>query len=316
MDVNLRQMRSFVAVARLGNFTRAAESLHVSQPTLTVHIKQLEETLGLKLFDRNPRAVNLTRMGRDLLPTFERTLQDLDSMLQSARNVSTALHGVVRISVLPSLAASLLPDAIRRFRKLNPGASFAVKDCIAGSLLDLVRSDDVDLGLTGGMVDFPDIEVLLRASDEMKVVYPEGHPIGKFARISAARLAEFPLILMDARTSVRAVTERAFSKANLMPKPVAEVTYMMTALGMVRAGLGITILPASAREVAAIPSLQSKRINDPNFSRQIALIKKRDRTLPPLSKAFADHVLHTKTMFKDIAYHERDTAEEPSEHLV
>ncbi|HVV39977.1 MAG TPA: LysR family transcriptional regulator [Nitrobacter sp.] len=316
MDVNLRQMRSFVAVARLGSFTRAAEFLHVSQPTLTVHIKQLEEALGLTLFDRNPRAVNLTRMGRDLLPTFERTLQDLDSMLHDAKAVSTAQRGVVRISVLPSLAASLLPDAIRRFRQQNPGASFAVKDCIAGSLLGLIRSDEVDLGLTGGKVDFPDIEVLFRASDEMNVVYPEGHPIGRVARINAERLAQFPLILMDPHTSVRAVTDQAFSKAGLIPKPAADVTYIMTALGMVHAGLGITILPASAREVAAIPSLRSKRINDQNFARQIALIKKKERTLPPLSKAFADHLLQTRITFRDIGYRERDAGPTAAEELA
>ena len=307
MDVNLRQMRSFVAVARLGNFTRADKFLHVSQPTLTIHIRQLEETLGLKLFDRNPRAVNLTRMGRDLLPTFERTLQDLDSMLHNAKNVSTAQRGVIRISVLPSLAASVLPDMIRQFRKQNPGASFAVKDCVAGSLLALIRSDEVDLGLTGGVIDFPDIDILLRASDEMNVIYPEGHPIGKISRISAERLAQFPIIMMDMNTSVRAITDQAFSKARLMPKPVAEVTYMMTALGMVRAGLGIAILPASAREVAAVPNLRTKRINDPNFSRQIALIKKKDRTLPPLSKAFADHLLQTGITFRNIGNRDRDT---------
>jgi DNA-binding transcriptional LysR family regulator len=252
--------------------------------------------------------VNLTRVGRDLLPTFERTLQDLDSMLQNTKNVSTARHGIVRISVLPSLAASVLPDAIRHFRQENPGASFAIRDCVAGSLLDLIRSDDVDLGLTGGKVDFPDIDVLLRSSDAMNVVFPEGHPIGRFARVTAERLAQFPLIMMDARTSVRAVTDQAFTKAELMPKPVAEVTYMMTALGLVRAGIGITILPASAREVLAMPSLRSKRINDPNFSRLIALIKKKDRTLPPLSKAFADHLLHARITFRDADHGEGTTA--------
>jgi DNA-binding transcriptional LysR family regulator len=291
MDVNLRQMRSFIAVAKLGSFTRAAEFLHVSQPTLTVQIKRLEETLQLRLFDRNPRSVNLTRMGRDLLPAFERTLQDLDSVLLDLKNVSSARLGVVRIAALPSFAASLLPDAIRSFRKQNPGASFAVKDVIASSLLGLVRSEEVDLGLTGGHVDFPDIEVLFRASDEMNVVYPEGHPIGKFARITAERLAQFPLVMMDARTSVRAVTDLAFNKARLMPAPAAEATYMMTAIAMVRAGIGITMLPASAREIAAEPSLRTKRISDPNFSRPVALIKKKDRTLPPLSKAFADRLL-------------------------
>ncbi len=290
MDVNLREMRSFVAVARLGTFTRAPEFLHVAQPTLTVQIKRLEDALQLRLFDRNPRSVNLTRMGRDLLPTFERTLQDLDSVLLDLKNVSTARLGIVRISALPSFAASLLPDAIKSFRRQNPGASFVVKDIIASSLLGLIRSEDVDLGLTGGNVDFPDIEVLFRASDEMNVVYPAGHPIGKFARITAERLAQFPLVMMDTRTSVRAVTDFAFNRAKLMPAPVAEATYMMTAIGMVRAGIGITMLPASAREITAEPSLRTRRIGDRNFWRPVALIKKKGRTLPPLSQAFADQL--------------------------
>ena len=297
MDVSLRQMRSFVAVARLGTFTRAAEFLHVSQPTLTVQIKRLEEALQLRLFDRNPRSVNLTRMGRDLLPTFERTLQDLDSVLLDLKNVSTARLGIVRISALPLFAASLLPDSIKAFRKQNPGASFVVKDVIASSLLGLIRSEDVDLGLTGGNVDFPDIEVLFRASDEMNVVYPAGHPIGKITRITAERLAQFPLVMMDAGTSVRAVTDFAFNKAKLMPAPVAEATYMMTAIGMVRAGIGITMLPASAREIAAEPGLRTRRISDRNFWRPVALIKKKGRTLPPLSKAFADQLCDDCAIF-------------------
>lgn len=297
MDISLRQMRSFVAVAKLGNFTRAAEFLHVSQPTLTVQIKRLEDALQLRLFDRNPRSVNLTRVGRDLLPSFERTLQDLDSVLMDVKHVSTAQLGVVRIAALPSFAASLLPDSIRHFRKQNPGASFAVKDVIASALLGLVRSDEVDLGLTGGNVDFPDIEVLFKASDEIRVVYPKGHPIGKVSRITAVCLAQFPIVMMDSRTSVRAVTDNAFRSAKLMPAPVTETTQMMTALGMVRAGIGITLLPASAREIAAEPTLRTKRISDPNFSRQVSLIKKKNRTLPPLSKAFADHLSRQRVSF-------------------
>jgi DNA-binding transcriptional LysR family regulator len=163
---------------------------------------------------------------------------------------------------------------------------------IASALLGLVRSDEVDLGLTGGSVEYPDIDVLFRTSDEIRVVYPDGHPIGKFSRINAERLAQFPIVMLDSRTSVREVTDEAFRKAKLMPTPVTEVTYMMTALGMVRAGIGITLIPASARELAAEPSLRTRRINDPNFSRQISLIKRKNRTLPPLSKAFAEHLAH------------------------
>src|SRR4051794_23553526 len=127
MDINVRQLRSFVAVARLRSFTQAASALHVSQPTLTVQIKRLEASLGLKLFDRNPRSVALTRMGRELLPALERTLQDLDSVLSDARGDASEQRGVVRIAALPSFAAGVLPDVIGRFRAQHPGVTFALK---------------------------------------------------------------------------------------------------------------------------------------------------------------------------------------------
>jgi DNA-binding transcriptional LysR family regulator len=296
MDISLRQLRAFVAVARLRSFTQAAALLHLSQPTLTVQIRRLEQALRLRLFDRNPRSVDLTRIGRELLPAFERTLQDLDSVLVDLREVAAERRGVVRIAALPSFAAGFLPDAIRRFREQHPGATFVLKDVIASRVIALVRSEEVDLGLTGGEIGFADIDVMLQGSDEMAVVYPHGHPIGEVPRITAALLAAQPLVLMDPGTSVRAVTDFAFNKAGLMPSPASEATYMMTAIGMVRAGIGLAILPASAREIAAEPTLRSRRIDDPNFSRPVALIRKGGRTLPPLSLAFAEFLAGTSAM--------------------
>jgi DNA-binding transcriptional LysR family regulator len=254
MDVSVRQLRSFVAVAKLRSFTQAASALHVSQPTLTVQIKRLEESLRLRLFDRNPRTVELTRMGRELLPALERALQDLDSVLSDARDIASERRGVVRIAALPSFAAGILPDAIRHFREGHPGVSFALKDVIASRVLTLVRSEEVDLGLTGGDVTFPDIETIFTTRDEMSVVYPEGHPIENLPRVTARALAEYPLVMMDQGTSVRNVTDVAFNKAGLLPIVASEATYMMTAIGMVRAGIGLTIVPTSAREITAEPS--------------------------------------------------------------
>jgi DNA-binding transcriptional LysR family regulator len=283
-------------VAKLRSFTQAAAALHVSQPTLTVQIKRLEEALRLRLFDRNPRSVDLTRMGRELLPALERALQDLDSVLLDARDIATERRGVVRIAALPSFAAGVLPDAIKQFREKHPGVSFVLKDVIASRVLALVRSEDVDLGLTGGETSFPDIERVFAARDEMKVIYPHGHPIEETARITAAVLANYPLVLMDQGTSVRAVTDAAFNKAGLIPMSASEATYMMTAIGMVKAGMGLAILPASAREIAAEPTLRSRKISDANFSRPVALIKKAGRTLPPLSEAFSEFLSkHRKT---------------------
>src|SRR4051812_34589611 len=109
MDVTLRQIKAFVTVSRLGSFTQAAALLNIAQPTLTVQIKRLEEALTVRLLDRDSRNVDLTRIGRDLLPVFQRMLRDLDNVVVDARDLTAQRRGIVRIASLPSIAAGALP---------------------------------------------------------------------------------------------------------------------------------------------------------------------------------------------------------------
>jgi DNA-binding transcriptional LysR family regulator len=290
MDVSLRQVRAFLAVAQFKSFTGAASVLNVTQPALTVQIRRLEEALGVTLFDRDTRSVELTRVARDLLPAFERTLQDFDAALGSARDIATQARGVVRLAALPSIAAGALPDAIRSFREQRPNVMFDLKDVIAGQVLRLVQAEEVDFGVMGGAVRALDVETVRCWRDRLHVVYPKGHPIGHGKRITPQALAEYPLILMQRDTSVRAIVDSGFHAAGLMPNATCEAIYMMTAVGMVRAGLGLTILPGSAREIRAEPGLQSKPIDDPAFARPVSIIKRSGRTLPPLSESFLQHL--------------------------
>jgi DNA-binding transcriptional LysR family regulator len=290
MDVSLRQVRAFLTVARVKSFTGAASVLNVTQPALTMQIRRLEEALGVTLFDRNTRSVELTRVARDLLPAFERTLQDFEAALGSARDIATQARGIVRLAALPSVAAGVLPDAILKFREKRPNVTFDLKDVIAGQVLSLVQSEQVDFGVMGGSVKAADIETVFEARDRLHVVYPKGHRIARLKAITPTALAEFPLILMQRDTSVRAIVDAGFHSAGLIPKATCEAIYMMTAVGMVRAGLGLTILPGSAREIKAEPGLQSKPIDDPAFTRPVSIIKRSGRTLPPLSQAFLEHL--------------------------
>jgi DNA-binding transcriptional LysR family regulator len=287
MDPDLRQIRAFATVAQLGSFTRAANRLHVSQPALTIQIRNLEEALGLRLFDRNTRTVALTRIGRDLLPALQRILRDLDAVVAEARDVAAMRHGIVRIAVLPSFAAGILPEIIARFRERHPKISFVIHDVIASDVIAQVRDEKVDLGLTGGSLVDADIETLHVTQDYMHVVYSVDHPLEGAERIDIETLARYPLILMHPATSVRAVVDAAFLAAGLSPLVAAEATYMSTAVGMVRAGLGVAILPGSAMEVRAERNLRSRPVDDPRFTRQISLIKKAVRTLPPAAESFA-----------------------------
>jgi DNA-binding transcriptional LysR family regulator len=287
MNPDLRQIRAFATAAELGSFTRAANFLHVSQPTLTVQIRNLEAALGVRLFDRNTRTVALTRIGRDLLPGLQRVLRDLDAIVAEARDLAARRHGIVRLAVLPSFAAGVLPEIIARFRKDHPKISFVIRDMIASGVVEQVRSEQVDLGLTGGRLVEPDLETLHTTQDEMQVIYPLGHPLGKAERIDVNALARHPLVLMHPATSVRAVVDAAFLAAGNLPIVAAEATYMSTAVGMVRAGLGAAILPGSAMEVRAEQNLRSRPIDGPLFTRDISLIKKAERTLPPAGESFA-----------------------------
>jgi DNA-binding transcriptional LysR family regulator len=286
MDVDLRQLRAFSTIARLASFTRAARVLNLSQPALTVQLRNLEAALGVKLLDRNSRSVALTRVGRELLPTLERVLHDLDAAVADTRGLAAQRHGVVRVAALPSYAAGMLADAISRFAGTHPRVRFEVKDAVSRRVLDMVKAEAADIGIAGSAQREPELEIVHRFHDRMCVVFPAGHPIARARIVGPRELAAHRLILMDPEISVRALVDAAFGAAGVMPTLACEATYMATAAAMVRAGLGITILPESAREIRAERGLRTRVIAHRHFRRAVTVIKKRGRTLPPAAHAF------------------------------
>jgi DNA-binding transcriptional LysR family regulator len=291
MDVTLRQIRAFLSVAHLKSFTQAASRLHVSQPALTVQIRNLEMALGVRLLDRTSRSVEITRVGRELMPVLQRTLRDLELAVASTHELGSGRLGNVRVAALPSFAASFLPGVIATSRRKSPALTFAVRDAIASRINAMVRDEEVDLGITGGDVADPQLDALRTTKDRLCLVYPASHPIGRRRRVGPRDLVELPLVLTNPGTSLRAVIDAAFLTVGRIPNLACEVTYMMSAVAMVRAGLGLTILPSSARETHIEPSLRARPIDDDAFVRPIAVIKKRGRTLPPASAAFLEECL-------------------------
>ncbi len=293
MDINVRQLRTFIAVAHLGSFTRAADMLNLTQPTLTVQIRKLEEALEVKLLDRNTRKVSLTRVGKTLLPVFQRLIEDLDAVINDARDIAAMRRGVVRVAALPSIAASVLPGAILTFRKTHSGASFVVKDAVADRILGMVREEEVDIGVMGGTYRDLDVEILFEKQERLLVVFPKRHKLAKLSSISIDDVAACPIVMLNPSTSVRTVVENAFMDAGKTINAASEAIYMMTAVGMVSGGLGVTILPESAREIDAFPGIACAPINSPGFSRTVSVIARKGRTLPPMSELFCTHLIDT-----------------------
>jgi LysR family transcriptional regulator, carnitine catabolism transcriptional activator len=286
MRHELRHVRAFLKVAELESFTRAAAELHVSQSALTVQVKQLEEELGVLLFDRNKRGVTITAAGRDLLGPLQRLVLDAESIVGYARDITAVRTGKIAIAALPSIAADLLPRAMRTFRRVQPEIRITVHDVVADRVCELVASRAVDFGLGTATRQGRDVRATPLYEDHLAVFVPVAHPLAKRAEVSLKELANCELILPNRESSVRRMAEGAIARLRITAAVRHETNFMPTALGMVRRGLGVAILPESAGdqisgEIVRVP------IRKPALSRQICLLQRADRALSPAAERFA-----------------------------
>jgi DNA-binding transcriptional LysR family regulator len=291
MNLTLRQLRSFIAIADLGSFTRAATAVHLSQPSLTVQIRQLEQSLGVRLVDRNTRSADLTAVGRDLLPTFRRMLAELDEVIADTRDLAAKKRGIVRLASLPSFAAAILPFAVASFRADYPAIQFVIRDAVGKRIASLLKDETVELGITAGRIADPELETTPLMTDRMHALYRHDHPLARRKRITPAMLTAYPLILMDEESTVRQAVNAGFHEAGLSASAAFEATYMATAVGMARAGLGVAVLPSSASEARPSDTLSSRPIEGANFARQIWLVQRAGRSLTPSAAKFVEHLL-------------------------
>jgi DNA-binding transcriptional LysR family regulator len=290
VHVTFGQIRAFVTVASTGSFTRAADVLHLSQPALTNRIRQFEDELGLRLFDRNTRTVELTPLGRDLLPTFRRVVGEFETAVVNARDSVDRVKGVIRLACLPSCAASLLPNVIRDFQQENPGVTFIVRDVVNSNIVALVRSSDADFGIAVKEDMHSDLEWTHLFSDRLHVVYARSGPSRDRTACCAELLANQPLILMSRGSSVRERVDEGLASLGIPSLATCEVNYMATAVALVQAGLGVTILPSTAVELKTQADVRSYPIEEPGFAREIALVRRKGSALHPSAEAFIDRL--------------------------
>jgi LysR family carnitine catabolism transcriptional activator len=286
MNISLRQLRAFAGVAQLGSFTRAANALHATQPALSAQINDLEEMLGVRLFDRSTRSVTITQAGRELLPTVEKLLGDLRLIVTHARDVAQKNVGRIVIAALPSVSSTLLPQAVAQFRARFPGITIVLRDALAERVVEMVREDVADFGLTGAPGNDPQMEFTSLATDRMVAVLPRDHPLAGKRRLKLADLLATPLILMNRDSSVRRIVDQASAAIGHIATPEYEPEFMATAIGMVRAGLGATLLPSSALEITAASDLVVHPLDERALTRQLGVLRKRQRAYSPAAAAF------------------------------
>ncbi len=287
MAPTFRQIQAFLAVAEHLKFVKAAEELHVSQPALTVQINQLEAALSIKLFNRTKRQVSLTAAGKDLLPLFERIASDMDNVMAASSDIHQARRGVVRIACLPSVAARIVPIAMARFRETHPNIRVHVRDVLGEAIVDMVKMNAVDFGIGARLTPDREIKVEGFLTDHICAFYQKGHPLeGAAGNLKLNDCVRYPLILTSLNSSVRVLFERSMAREGVEVDIAGEANYMSTALGMVRAGMGVAILPMSAIDAGNAQGLGYRPIDAPWLNRRIGFIRKASGSLSPVAEHF------------------------------
>ncbi|WP_449278583.1 LysR family transcriptional regulator [Leucobacter sp. GX24907] len=277
--MNLEQLRSFSEVARIGHFTRAAEHLHLAQPSLSRQISSLENELGSELFHRVRGGITLTPAGEALLPLAKRILADAEAVRREMAELAGLRQGRVRLGATPTLCISLVAEAVTTFHAAHPGIELHLSERGSRALIDELSSGAIDLALVTASDVRPAPQVALAQTpiltEELVVISSaSAPPIVSRDTITLQQLARLPLVAFHASYDLRAATDAAFRAARETPNIVLEGAEMDAVLRLVERGLGVAVVPAMV--LIDRPRLRGIRLADPHLTRTISLAHRSD----------------------------------------
>ncbi len=272
-----RQLECFLAVARLGNVSRAAEEMFLTQPTLTARLKALEEEVGDQLFVRTSRGMRLTEAGKEFVPYAERCVGSFEEGRRHLAELREASGGRLVLGASPGVGTYALPGLLERFAAAYPKVSVSVRTGHSEDILEMTLREEVQLGLTRAM-RHPEIESLHLYEDELVLVVDPGHRFTKRGSADLAEIGEEQLIFFDHDSSYFEQTHALFRNAGIRELRTMEVDNIEAAKRMVEHRLGVAFLPRTAvvRSVAAGNLSLISVEENPAMSRSIVALKRRD----------------------------------------
>ncbi|QHI98492.1 LysR family transcriptional regulator [Xylophilus rhododendri] len=286
-NLKLRQLEGFVAAADSGSFTAAASAMAMTAPAFSQLVRELESTLGLVLFERTTRRLELTASGRQLLEGVRRPLADLAHVSSEMKALAGGQTGTVVLSILHSLAFGLGTRALAQLKTMRPDITVKMIEDMNEVLIERVRNREVDIGLGMFTQALEDIEFTPLFEDELVAVFSVDHPLRNQRTLTWKQLAETPLILLQPKSSVRRLVEAGLLVTGVARQPVTEVVSMVTAINMAAAGFGVTILPQLSLASLKMTGMAVRKIKEPRPRRQIGLLRKVGRASSPAEALLA-----------------------------
>lgn len=287
--MELHQLRYFVTVAQEGSFTAAAARLYLSQPSLSVQIRKLEHDVGARLFERTGRQVVLTAAGSALLEHTEAALDQLERGRERVAEVSGLREGEVRVGVLPSIGARMLPDLLARFRRAHPRVAVRiVEHDISREFEQLVRSGELDLAITRMPLTLSGLCVDVLVREPVLLLVPAGHRLAGREEVTLAELGDEDLVGMRTGYGLRDLADQLLAEAGVRPRVVLETGQLAIVHGMVAAGVGVALLPRlAAGDGPTVP------LGDPGAVRELGVVSRASAHVSPPVQAFRRLLLRT-----------------------
>ncbi len=285
--MDIYQLSYFKKVAETNSVSRAAEELLLTQPAVSKQIKALEEELGQKLFDRIGKKVYLTKTGEVLYSYAGRILRIAEEARAAVKDMSEECAGELVIGTSDHISIHRLPDVLKSYRMAYPKVDLKLRCHRSETILEMVNKNLVDLGVitlprTAGNLISKVIWV-----DPMSLVFPKGHPLESLKGIRLKDSVKYGMILPETGTTTRKAIEAAFSKKRLTPNVTMEVAYIETIKGLVKAGIGISILPDKAVEQEVKNGILARsKMQDAAFSRNLGVVYLKDKFLSRPAQEF------------------------------
>jgi DNA-binding transcriptional LysR family regulator len=281
--MNLSSLQAFIKVAQLESFSAAAQELFLTQPAVSKRIAQLEEELGVRLFDRIGHRVSITEAGRTLLPGAHRIIEELKDTQRQVANLSGKVRGPLRIGTSHHIGLHRLPPYLKSFTRDYPEVELDIRFMDSEAACAQVSHGELELAVVTLPAE-PGRELTCTTlwDDHLVPVAAKDHPLSRLKKVSLMALCQNPAILPGSGTFTRSIIEGAFNKTHRPLSVALETNYLETILMMVSIGLGWSILPVNmlTSDVAVL------KVPDLALHRKLGLVTHRERTLSNAARSF------------------------------
>lgn len=284
MALNFHQLHIFYTVAERGSFSAAAQSLHMTQPAVTMQVQSLEDYFGTKLLQRSTKRIELTEAGRTLMPFAQRSIDLIRDTDQAMSTFTKQLKGRLQLGSSLTIGEYILPRLLGPFGQEYPHISISMKVMNTSQIMEDILNHQLNFGLIEAPVNHPDMHMEAVMSDELRLIVSKDHPLANRSSVTLEEVLEYPFVLREQGSGTRLVMEEQLRKKKIDPasmKIVMELGSTGAVKSAVEAGLGISFVSSSSvKHEVALGLIRMIKISDVKFQRQFYSIYLKSALLP------------------------------------